>query len=151
MVFLDEDKERSMATSVQTEPSTEIARLKEANFFELSHGKSTLSYTVSNIAGDPLVSYFDGKETKTFVGDQVSLESTTLGTLVTVLLQSSVDGPRHFLTLVLPVILVGEKHPEKISLPVIFHTTVGFVLPRPGPRQTYDVQIFSGTASIEIT
>lgn len=140
-----------MGTPFPAEPSTEIAKLAEANLFELSHGKRTLSYTVSNIAGDPLVSYFDGKETKTFVGNEVSLESTTLGTLVTVLLQSSVDGPRHFLTLVVPVVLVGDRYPEKVSLPVIFHTTAGFILPRPGPRQTYDVQIFSGTASFVLT
>jgi hypothetical protein len=136
-----------MGTPFPTESSATIARLEAANLFELSHGRSTLSYTVSNIAGEPVVTYNNGTETKSFTGNEVGRETTTLGTLVTVLLQSSVDGPRRLLTLVQPEVLVGDRRPEKVSLPVIFHTTAGVILHQPGPRQTYDVQIFNGTAS----
>jgi len=153
MAFLDEDKERSMATSVKEAGSTTTAGLEAANFFKLSHGKSTLTYTASNIAGDPLVSYNNGKVTQSFIGDQILREKTALGTLVTVTLESSIDGPRHLLTLVAPEVLVAEGGAEKVSLPVIFSTVEGVIARRlnPGPVQTYDVKIFSGTASIRIT
>jgi hypothetical protein len=144
-----------MATSVKAEPSAQAAQRKAANFFQLSHDpdhdhdKSTISYTASNIAGQPVFTYNNGKVTRTFTGNEVNRQETTLGTLVTVILKTSVDGPRDLLTLVLPEVFVN-KVPEKLSTPVIFHTTAGVIPPKLGPVQTYDVKIFSGTASFEI-
>ena len=97
-----------------------------------------------------MFTYNNGKVTRTFTGNEVSREETTLGTLVTVILKTSVDGPRDLLTLVLPEVFVN-KVPEKLSTPVIFHTTEGVILPKLGPVQTYNVKIFSGTASFEVT
>jgi hypothetical protein len=147
-----------MATSVKTEPSAQAAQRKAANFFQLSydpdhdhdHDKSTISYTASNIAGQPVFTYNNGKVTRTFTGNEVNRQETTLGALVTVILKTSVDGPRDLLTLVLPEVFVNEGRPEKLSTPVIFHTTAGVIPPKLGPVQTYDVKIFSGTASFEI-
>jgi hypothetical protein len=148
MVFLDDDKESPMATSVKAEPSAQAAQRKAANFFQLSHkhDKSTISYTASNLAGQPVFTYDDGKATRTFTGKEVNRQDTTLGTLVTVILKTSVDGPRELLTLVLPEVLVNEA-PENLSVPAIFHTTVGVIPPKLGPVQTYEVKIYSGTAS----
>ena len=127
------------------------AKLEAANLFELSHGESTLSYTVSNIAGQPVLIYNNGKQTKTFTGNEVTRENTALGTLVTVILKSSVDGPRQLLTLVQPEVLVSDGAPQKVSLPVIFHTTAGVIPRKPGPRQTYEVQIFTGPAKFVVS
>ena len=142
-----------MATSVQTERKIPAPKLVDANFFELSHGKSTISYTESNIAGRPVVTYNNGSVTRTFTGDEVRREETALGTLVTVTLEVIADGPTHLLTLVLPEVLVREE-PEKVSVPVIFHTVEGSIAGRPlnpGPVQTYDVKIFTGTASFVVS
>jgi hypothetical protein len=125
----------------------------DANFFELSHGRSTISYTASNIAGQPVVTYNNGSVTRTFTGDEVRREQTALGTLVTVTLEVIFDGPTHLLTLVLPEVLVRAE-PEKVSVPVIFHTVEGSIAGRllnPGPVQTYKVEIFSGTASFVVS
>ena len=143
-----------MATSVQTEETATIAKLKAANFYELSHGRVTVSYTASNIVGEPMVTYNDGRVTQTFIGDQVRREMTALGTLVTVTLKLVPDGPTSLLTLVLPKVLVGSRGPEKLSAPVVFHTVKGSIAGpplNPGPVQTYDVQIFKGTANFIIT
>lgn len=144
-----------MGTPFPVEPVTgeqtaTIAKLKSANFYELSHGRITTSYTASNIAGEPVVTYNNGRVTQTFTGDEVRREMTALGTLVTVTLELVPDGPTSLLTLVLPKVLVGSRGPEKLSAPVIFHTVKGSIagLPLdPGPVQTYDVKIFNGTAS----
>lgn len=142
-----------MATSVETERKIPTPKLVDANFFELSHGKSTISYTASNIAGQPVVTYDNGSVTRSFTGDEVRREETALGTLVTVTLEVIFDGPTHLLTLVLPEVLVRQE-PEKVSVPVIFHTVEGSIAGpplNPGPVQTYDVQIFSGTASFIVS
>jgi hypothetical protein len=142
-----------MATSVQTERKIPSPTLVDANFFELSHGRSTISYTASNIAGQPVVTYNNGSVTRSFTGDEVRREQTALGTLVTVTLEVIFDGPTHLLTLVLPEVLVRAE-PEKVSVPVIFHTVEGSIAGRPlnpGPVQTYKVEIFSGTASFVVS
>lgn len=135
-----------MATSAQE--AAPLAKLGAANFFELHHAKSKLSYEVSNPAGQPVLTYNDGNQTKTFTGNEVSRESTALGTLVTVILKPSIDTSRELLTLVQPEVLVNGG-PEKVSLPVILHTTAGVIPPKLGPRQTYDVQIFNGIAVLK--
>jgi hypothetical protein len=147
MSFLDEDKERSMATSAQETAAS--AKLVAANFFELSLAKSTLTYEVKNFKGQPVLTYDDGTGTKIFTGKEVKRENTELGTLVTVILKSSVDGPRDLLTLVQPEVLLVDGHPENVHLPVIFHTTAGVIPHKPGPQQTYNVQIFSGPAVLK--
>jgi len=145
MVFLDEDKEKFMATSVQTEPGTEVAKLDTANFFELSHGTSTISYSASNIAGQPVVTY----NGRSFTGDEVRREKTELGTLVTVTLEVIIDGPTDLLTLVVPQVLVRRNQPPvPVSLPVVFHTIKDTIAgPPPGQVHTYDVKIYTGKAS----
>jgi hypothetical protein len=151
MVFLDDSKERSMATSAKTAPP--VVKPQTANFFELSHGKDTLTYTVSNIAGQPVLDYIHSGKTRSFVGEQIRIEKTVLGTEVTVTLKINVDSNAHLLTLVLPDVHVGSKGPEKLSVPVIFHTLLGTIVGPPpiGPAQTYEVQIFHGTASFVVS
>lgn len=140
-----------MATSAKETAAP--TKLGAANFFALRHEHNhvtrTLDYEVRNFKGQPVLSYNDGTETKTFTGNEVKRENTALGTLVTVILKSSVDGPRELLTLVQPEVLVNGGT-EKVSLPVIFHTTAGVIPPpKPGPQQTYLVQIFEGNALLK--
>jgi len=136
-----------MATSAQTAPP--IAKAKAANYFELSHGRDTLIYTVSNIAGQPVLDYTHAGKLRSFTGDEIQSEKTTLGTEVTVTLERGIDSNSQLLTLVLPDVHVGPSGAEKLSVPVIFHTLLSSIIgpPRTGPTQTYDVKIFQGTAS----
>jgi len=123
-----------------------IPAFAEANFFELRRGTSKISFTVSNIAGEPVLSY----ETQTFTGDEVHIETTEIGTLVTVTLSAIPDLERRLLTLVLPLVQVNPGTPEKVSVPVIFTRIEMSIAGRPlhpGPVQTYDVKVYTGKAS----
>jgi hypothetical protein len=135
-----------MGTPFPAEQTATIAKLASANFYELSHGRSKISYTESNIAGKPVVTY----DNRSFTGDEVRREKTALGTLVTVTLERIPDGPTNLLTLVLSEVLVHPGKPEKVSAPVVFHTVQGSIAGpplTPGQVQTYDVKIYTGTAS----
>jgi hypothetical protein len=129
------------------------AALEVANFFELSHARSTITYTPSNIAGKPLLTYNDGRTARTFTGDEVRIQKSELGNLVSVTLEMGIEGPAHLLTLVLPEVRVLHNSPVSFCAPVIFHTTENVITGRftPGPTQTYDVKIFCGDASIVLT
>lgn len=136
-----------MATSATTAPA--LTKPKVANLFELSHGKDTLTYTVSNIAGQPVLDFTHGGKTQSFTGAEVQSKKTSLGTEVTVTLERGIDSNSRLLTLVLPEVHIGPSGSEKLSVPVIFHTLLNSIIgpPRTGPTQTYEVQIFHCTAS----
>lgn len=147
-----------MATTTATkESSIPIPGFEIANDFQLSLGRTTISFTPANFAGQPLLNFNDGvNPPRAFMGDdQVGQEQTALGTLVTVTLEAIPDLEAHLLTLVLPEVLIGEdKCPEKVAVPVIFHTVRTSIIGRPtspGPAQTYDVKVFDGTAQYVLT
>jgi len=142
-----------MATSTQTEKVATSA-LETANLFELRLGKSTITYTASNIAGQPVVTYDDGNTPRSFTGDEVRREETALGALVTVTLEVISDLEEKLLTLVLPVVQLGPETPERLTVPVVFHRIESSIVGPPlhaGPVQTYDVKIFDATASFVIS
>lgn len=138
-----------MATSAQAARKAPAPDLEKANFFELRHVSSKITYTASDIAGQRQVN-FDGQ---TFRGDEVRREKSELGTLVTVTLSEIPDLERRLLTLVLPKVLV-DSAPEKVSVPVVFTRVALSIAGRPaepGPVQTYDVKIYKGKASFIVT
>lgn len=129
------------------------AQLKAANFYDLRRDQRFVSYTESNIEGKPVVTFIDGGVTRSFVGDEIEIEKTALGTLVTVTLKVIPDKSKSLLTLVLPEVLVKDD-PEYLSAPVIFHTVeMSIAGPplTPGAVQTYVVDIFAGTASFIVS
>jgi hypothetical protein len=139
-----------MATSAQaTRKAAPKSAFEDANLFELRRGSSRITYTASNIAGEPVVSYKDGGTMRTFTGDEVRREQTEIGTLVTVTLSAIPDLETRLLTLVLPEVQVNSGTPEKVGVPVIFtRVEMSIAGPplHPGPVQTYDVKIYNGTA-----
>jgi hypothetical protein len=149
MAFLDDIKERAMATSAQAARKAPAPDLLEANLFELRRGRSKITYTASDFAGEPQVNFED----QTFRGDEIRREKSELGTLVTVTLSETPDLERRLLTLVLPEVLV-DKAPEKCSAPVVFTRVELSIAGRPlhpGPVQTHDVKIYTGKASFIVT
>jgi hypothetical protein len=135
-----------MATSAQATRKAPTPDLEEANFFELRRSGSSITYTASDIAGKPQVNY-DGR---TFRGREVRREKTELGTLVTVTLAEKPDLERRLLTIVLPQVQLKNGTPEKFKAPVVFtrvEMSIAGPPTHPGPVQTYDVKIYSGTAS----
>lgn len=146
-----------MATTTQVEPKVPVAASKVANLFELRLGRSAITYTVSNIAGQPVVTYDDGSGTpRSFMGDEILREQTALGTLVTVTLELIPDLVTHMLTIVVPEVLLKgwPPAPERLTMPVVFHKVASSIAgppTQPGPVQTYDVKIYDATASFIVS
>jgi hypothetical protein len=149
MAFLDDVKEKTMAASAQAVRKAPPPDLEEANLFELRYNHSRITYTASDIAGEPQVSV----GSQSFRGDEIRREKSELGTLVTVTLSEIPDLERRLLTLVLPEVLLDDA-PEKVSVPVVFTRVELSIAGRPlkpGPVQTYDVKIYKGKASFIVT
>ena len=141
-----------MATSASAQAvrKAPAPALEEANFFELRHNNNIITYTASNIAGEPVVTYKDSGTTRNFTGKEVRRQKTELGTLVTVTLEATPDLEMRLLTIVLPQVQLKNGTPEKFKAPVVFtRVEMSIAGPplHPGPVQTYDVKIYSGKAS----
>jgi hypothetical protein len=78
--------------------TTALVYLHYANQFDLRYRGKDISFTQANIAGDPLLTY----DQRYFYGDEIELQNTAIGELVTVTLEQRPNGDRWRLTLVLP-------------------------------------------------
>lgn len=115
-----------------------------ANVFRFTYRDQEVSYTESNIAGQPLVTVGE----RQFMGDQVLIEETRLGTLVTVELELVLDGDSTLLSLLLPPVrLVGWEQVDVKALAI--RTTVRDTIAGPplGPGVLYEAEEIAGTAA----
>lgn len=69
-----------------------------ANQFDLRYRGKDISFTQANIAGDPLLTY----DQRFYYGQQIELQDTAIGELVTVTIEERPNGDRWRLTVVLP-------------------------------------------------
>lgn len=119
-----------------------------ANTFRFTYGDQELSFTESNIAGQPLLSLGE----RQFMGDQITIETTRIGIIVTVVFHVVADGDTTLLSLVLPPTrLMGWAQSHVKALAV--RTTVRGSIAGPplGPGMRYEVEEIEGTAAFIVS
>jgi hypothetical protein len=123
-----------------------------ANRYQLSCTGIELDFFVADIGGEPsLTLRIDGEEVSAR-GDEVDVESTPIGTLVSVDLPFAAvpDQKGETYSALLPAVNV-EYDPVRIWAPGIRTTqltSIGGPDLVDGPLQTYEVMILSGEASV---
>lgn len=124
-------------------------KTKPANHFELACRSIRVTYSSTSFGGGPLFHYRDPILNRSFFGDEIRLEKTPIGQLVTVTVEEVPDLRTVLFTLVLPVVKVLEGGPAtSIEVPGI-RTTVHFTIggpPELGPDKTYEVCDLTGNA-----
>jgi hypothetical protein len=70
-----------------------------------------LHFTATSIGGQPTLSYHDNDRDLSFTGDEIKLDKTAIGLLVTVTIESlrPVDGPDKTFSFLLPTIDLGTR------------------------------------------
>lgn len=134
-------------------------RLEKANQFDIpgsitpgmiTPGMIVLTYTRSDRAGAPLLSYKDADRELTFSGAEIVRADTPLGELVTVTLEEVIDAFVRGFTLLVPEIrLETDDHVTFDTIAVETTDRSGAFVPVPGPTgvmHTYRVHEFSGVA-----
>lgn len=127
------------------------ANLNQANTFELRGKSIHVTYTSTGIAGQPTFSYRDNQLSRSFSGEEIRVEDTELGQLITVTLEAMPDLKVVTFTLALPIVTVPESNtPIGITIPGITVTTLttigGPQLLGPGPEKLYSIVNMRGTA-----
>jgi hypothetical protein len=115
--------------------STALVFLHYANQYDLHHQGKTISFTQANVAGDPLLSYGD----RYFYGDQIELQNTAIGELITVTLEERPGGERWRLSVLLPRTWVSSYESATIEALVI-ETVVHGLAGGPPPGQEIEFE-----------
>lgn len=120
---------------------------KQANLFELQGYDIQITFSTTSITGQPQFSYQDPAENRSFSGDEIVSEETALGQMVTVQLKNNAaDEGLESVTLLIPVIQLGEAQSVPIQTLAILSRQAVFVAPGSGQLQQYDPVYLVGTA-----
>lgn len=126
------------------EPATQ-----QANLYTLQGYDIQITYSTTSITGQPQFNYSDRIETRNFMGDEIIVEQTGLGSMVTVQLKNNAaDEGLESVTLLIPVIdLAGAQSVDIQTLAILTKQAV-FVAPATQQLQQYESVCLSGTAQV---
>jgi hypothetical protein len=133
----------------------------EPNRFVLAGAETQITYVVATDAGEPLLTYRDPDESRSFHGDEIrTQESEQFGRLVTVLVEEWHGGILE-LTVVLPEIILPSEDASisfaTLAVLTTHHATSGcsliggFVPVEGGALRSYEVVTLDGMAQLIMT
>lgn len=122
-----------------------VKPIVQPNLFELEGYNTQITYSTTSILGVPQLSYTNRGKTLNFRGDEILIEKTQLGQMVTVDLS---DNPAseiiEKLTLLIPIVNLPPTAPERaIQTTAIFNQIVKGIKPQ---VQTYMALCLAGMA-----
>jgi len=121
----------------------------QPNSYNLSGIGLHITYTTTGIDGKPHFTYHSTSQTLSFVGDQIQTTQSPLGTLVTVFIFRTIDGPSTSFTLLVPRVNLNSGEHLQITTEGIttMHQFSIFPPQNHGQRDHYVVHALHGTAS----
>lgn len=124
-----------------------------ANLFELSSNSIHVTFSGTSILGGPILSYRDDQFSRSFRGEEIRLQDTELGQLITVTLEAIPDLRTVTFSLVLPIVTVMPQSAGiRIKVPGLTITNPTTIAgPPPGPQKLYSVVNLRGTAQFIVS
>lgn len=125
---------------------------EHANLFHLDGDGLHVTFSATSITGDPLFTYQDAFRHLEFKGDQIKIEQTAIGELVSVVILPSIDRDRTTFTLVVPNTVLRLHGPAAIA--TIGVTTVHrfSIIGSPnGQTEFYTPHALRGTAEFVVS
>jgi hypothetical protein len=124
-----------------------------ANLFELNGNLIHATFSSTNILGGPILSYRDDQRSLSFRGEEIRIQQTELGELITVTLEAVPDLKTVTFSLLLPVVTVmPQSSGIRIKVPGITTTNPTTIAgPPPGPQQLYSLVNLRGTAQFIVS
>jgi hypothetical protein len=122
------------------------------NLYKLSGGHMHITYSTTDKAGQPHLSYEDGTRTLSFTGNQIREAKTEMGTLVSVTIHMTIDTGSTTFTLLVPTVNLASPSSSPAQVKTYGITTVHkfSVVPAANRGQTelYTITELSGTAAL---
>lgn len=122
--------------------------VREPNLYLLQAYGLQVSLALSSITGKPQLTYHDTAQVRQFTGDEITIDDTVIGRLVSVVLASVPDLGTTTFALVLPPVRLsaggGSQPITTIGITAVQRTTIAG--PPPGQSTTLQVTELTGTA-----
>ncbi|QPF85912.1 hypothetical protein IC762_06295 [Bradyrhizobium genosp. L] len=125
----------------------------QPNHYDLSGHGIHVTYSTTSFSGKPLFTYHDAFQTKNFMGDEIKTESSTIGTLVSVFIMHTIDGPQTSFTVLIPNVRMTDAT-QVIHISTQGVTTLhkfGVPPPPPGQTELYTMHSLQGTARVVVS
>ena len=119
------------------------------NLYELHGDKLQVTYSTTNIAGQPTFTFQQGRKILTFKKSDIKITKTPIGTLVTVLVETVPDLKTVTFSLALPDVNLQQStkvNIKTIGILTTSKTSIGGTNLVKGAVQVYKVVTLSGTA-----
>lgn len=126
-----------------------MAAITEPNLYELQGDKTKVTYSTTSIAGQALFNIRLGRKTLNFTGDDIHVDGTPIGTLVTVTIETVPDLKTVTFSLLLPAVNLQQSTKASIKAIGILttaKTSIGGPKLVKGALQAYKTVVLSGTA-----
>jgi hypothetical protein len=120
----------------------------DPNLFTFRGRGVEVSYATSSFSGQPLLTYKDARQSRSFGGPQIRTLATEIGSLVSVTLEQVPDHHTLTLTLVVPEVHLAGRAVAVTSQAILTtqRTSIGGPRLITGAVQTYRVIALQGTA-----
>ena len=124
-----------------------------ANLFELSSKTIHVTYSTTSILGGPILSYRDDLRSLSFRGDDLQIEQTALGEIVTVTLEVVPDLRTVSFSLIVPTVTVmPQSNGARVKVLGVTTTAPTTIAgPPPGPELLYSAVYLRGTAQFIVS
>jgi hypothetical protein len=121
--------------------------IMQPNHFSLSGRGVTVTLVTGGITGQPILTYQDSHQATNFTGEELTIEDTALGRLVSATIVKSVDAGYTEFSVVIPNInlIGGQHHVDTIAITSTHRTTIAGI--GHGQLSSYHVIHLHGTAS----
>jgi hypothetical protein len=123
------------------------------NLFHLAGPNLRLTYSTSSISGEPILTYQDAQQTRSFQGDAIhTIAPTELGTIVSVVLSFVPDLGSTTFSLLVPRmgVRLGAVFPVRTLGITTMHSTPFVANLALGQLDTYTVTQLRGTAQVVV-
>ena len=112
--------------------------------FQLSGEGVLINYVTNGQDGKPHFKYKDAEYDRSYVGDEIRIQQSDLGSLVSVTLDIKPDVGSDTVTLIVPRVRVAELSESVETLAIKCHNSMT-MLPQPGASQTYQCILLTGS------
>jgi len=133
-------------------PQIETPQIEIPNLYHLSGQHIHVTYSMSSVSGQPLLTYQDTHQSKSFHGDEIRAVECDLGTLVSITLRMTIDMGSTSFSMFMPRMRIVEG--THAALHTYGVTTLHRFSIAPqlnlGQLDTYHIMALHGTAQFVI-
>jgi hypothetical protein len=124
-----------------------MAKKTVPNLYDLGGESMTISYSTTAIDGKPRFTFKKGRRALSFSGREINSVKTEIGTLVTVVIATTVDKESTSFSIMIPAILLPDSGKQALrTVGITTVTTTTIAGPVKGVQQTYTTASLRGSA-----